>query len=77
MSDCDTIKEIFEQSRQDKFKELKGLLQEVLDDACGDIKYPDKRIWPIRANLYRKIAKAINYKYDRSRITLGTLDPNE
>jgi hypothetical protein len=74
MAQEDVIREIFEQSRQDKFNKLHDLLQEVLDNACGDIKYPNKRVWPIQADLYRRICKAINYEYDRSRITLGLLE---
>jgi hypothetical protein len=37
------------------------LLAEVLDDATGDIE-GKKRVWPIRAELYRKIATTIGYK---------------
>ncbi len=46
---------------------LRDLLIEVLDDATGDIKFSEKRIWPIRMSLWRKIYKAIGYKYDSDR----------
>lgn len=46
---------------------LTQLLQDVLDDATGDIDHPEKRIWPIRAELYRQIAKKIGYKHDSER----------
>ena len=51
-------------SEQDQ-NDLRQLLKEILDDATGDVNDPQKRIWPIRAELYRKIATAIDYGVDR------------
>ena len=36
-------------------KEATGLLKEVIYDATGDINNTQKRLWAIRAKLYRKI----------------------
>lgn len=39
----------FERSQQ-----LQVLLKQIINDATGDIKDPNKRVWPIRAALYRE-----------------------
>jgi len=42
-----------------KKKKLEKLLQEVLDDATGDHNDLNRRIYPLRPAMYRKIAKAL------------------
>ena len=48
------------------YAKLRLLLEQVLDDGTGEVQ-GEKRIWPIRAALYREIAAAIDYKYDSER----------
>ena len=38
---------------------LKEILAKILDDATGDVRISNKRIWPIRAEYYRKAHKLI------------------
>jgi len=38
---------------------LRGLLREVCEDSTAYLIDPDKRLWPIRSNLYRRIRAAI------------------
>lgn len=49
-------------------KTLEDLLTEVLDWATGDIDNPKKRIWPIKASLYKEIANKIGCQYDSKRV---------
>ena len=43
-----------------KEEKLTELLKRILDDATGSV-VEEKRVWPIRASLYREIAQEINY----------------
>lgn len=49
---------IFTEHLEDQRDRLQNLLQQVLDDATGDMENK-KRVWPIRAALYREIAKEL------------------
>jgi hypothetical protein len=51
-------------------KHLMLLLEQVLDDATSDVSQEHKRVWPIRARLYREIAAAIDFRYDTERAML-------
>ena len=47
--------------------EIRELLEWILDDATGDLNNHHKRVWAIRAELYRKIAETIDYQYNSER----------
>jgi hypothetical protein len=49
-----------------KEENMRTLLMQVLDDATGDIE-GEKRVWPIRAELYRQIVAEIGYEYNKER----------
>lgn len=41
---------------------LENVLRSILDDAEGDIRNPDKRLWPIRIKNYRDADRILNSK---------------
>lgn len=45
----------------DNADELVAVLNSILDDATGDIKNPNKRLWPIRAENYREAKKLLGW----------------
>lgn len=39
---------------------LEDILEKILDDGTGDVKQPDKRLWPIRAANYREARRVLD-----------------
>jgi len=55
-------------------KDMRDLLEQVLDDATADSYFPDKRVWPIRSSLYRRISDQIGYEYKSDRANMSYED---